>query len=150
MNAAKASPTIGEAKPLSIEDLTPDEAKAISKAFGSALDVEIEATAPEAAEASGAPKAPGTTEPPVDHPDGTGTYQDVWRAEIAKSRAINSARNENVNWRDLVDEAVTQVFAQKTPEALMGKLEALSEILEQWRAAVEARNPKPIGEGEAP
>jgi hypothetical protein len=72
------------------------------------------------------------------HLDGTGSQADKDRAAISKAKCQANTPVED-NWRDVLDEEVTEAFAESDPVLLRAELIQVAAVAVQWISAIDRR-----------
>jgi hypothetical protein len=71
-------------------------------------------------------------------PYGTGSQEDIELAKIAKARCKANTPAED-NWRDILNEEITEAFAESNPKRLREELIQVSAVAMQWVACIDRK-----------
>lgn len=72
------------------------------------------------------------------HPDGTGSKDDKDLAVIAKAKCQGNDPSSD-NWRDILNEEVTEAFAESNPQRLREELLQIAAVAVQWVGTIDRK-----------
>lgn len=72
------------------------------------------------------------------HPDGTGRDGDADMAKLDRAKCKANAPDED-NWRDILQEEVSEAFAETHPSALRAELIQVAAVAAAWVEAIDRR-----------
>lgn len=74
------------------------------------------------------------------YPDGTGRPWDTERAEVAREVCQSNGPVGEHNWRDIVQEEVSEAFAETEPKRLREELVQVAAVVTHWIEAIDRRH----------
>jgi hypothetical protein len=75
---------------------------------------------------------------PQNHPDGTGRDGDADMAKLDRAKCKANGPDED-NWRDILQEEVSEAFAETDPKALREELLQVAAVAAAWVEAIDRR-----------
>lgn len=73
------------------------------------------------------------------HPDGTGLWGDLDKAEAARNACEDAFRENRVTWRDILCEEFNEALAESEPEKLREELIQVAAVAAAWVEAIDRR-----------
>lgn len=73
------------------------------------------------------------------HPDGTGLDGDEHRADKARTQCEIAAGEGRVTWRHILNEEVSEAFAESDPKKLRAELVQVTAVAAVWIEAIDRR-----------